>query len=89
LVVRAESLIDDDYKELTKGKFGSKKARHVTTWLAKRLLVEVVTPRVGVVKALHAGALTQIARIAFWWASLRSLDIMEYVQGIIPPTDCF
>jgi hypothetical protein len=72
--------MDEYYKQLTRGKFGSKKAWHVTTRLAKRLLVEVVAPRVGVVKALHAGDLTQIARTIFW-ASLRSLDIMERIQG--------
>jgi hypothetical protein len=76
-----KDFIDEYYKELTRGKFGTKKAWHVTTRLAKRLLVEVAAPRqVGVVKALHAGDLTQIARNIFW-ASLRSLDIMERVQG--------
>jgi hypothetical protein len=74
-----KDFIDEYYKELTQGKFGSKKAWHVTTRLAKRLLVEVAAPRVGVVKALHAGDLTQIARTIFW-ASLRLLDIMERIQ---------
>jgi hypothetical protein len=74
-----KDFIDEYYKELTRGKFGSKKAWHVTTRLAKRLLVEVAAPRVGVVRALHAGDLTQIARTIFW-ASLRSLDIMERIQ---------
>jgi hypothetical protein len=74
-----KDFIDEYYKELTRGKFGSKKAWHVTTRLAKRLLVEVAAPRVGVVQALHAGDLTQKARTIFW-ASLRSLDIMERIQ---------
>jgi hypothetical protein len=42
--------------------------------------VEVAAPRVGVVKALHASDLTQIAQTIFW-ASLRSLDLMERIQG--------
>jgi hypothetical protein len=75
-----KDFINEYYKELTRGKFGSKKAWHVTTRLAKRLLIEVAAPRVGVVKALHAGDLTQIARTIFW-ASLRALDIMERIQG--------
>jgi hypothetical protein len=75
-----KDFIDEYYKELTRGKFGTKKAWHVTTRLAKRLLVEVAAPRVGVVKSLHAGNLSQIARTIFW-ASLRSLDIMERIQG--------
>jgi hypothetical protein len=75
-----KDFIDGYYKELTKGKFGTKKACHATTRLAKRLLVEVAAPRVGVVKVLHTGDLTQIARTIFW-ASLRSLDIMERIQG--------
>jgi hypothetical protein len=61
-----EDFMDEYYKELTKGKFGTKKAWHLTTRLAKRLLVEVAAPRVGVVKALHASDLTQIAQTIFW-----------------------
>jgi hypothetical protein len=75
-----KDFIDGYYKELTKGKFGTKKAWHVTTRLAKRLLVKVAAPHVGVIEALHASDLTHIAGIIFW-ASLRSLDIMERIQG--------
>jgi hypothetical protein len=75
-----KDFMDEYYKELTKGKSGTKKAWHVTTRLAKRLLVKVAAPRAGVVKALHAGDLTQIAQTIFW-ASLRSLYTIERIQG--------
>jgi hypothetical protein len=75
-----KDFMDEYYKELTRGKFGTKKAWHVTTRLAKWLLVEVAAPQVGVVKTLHAGDLAQIAQTIFW-ASLRSLDIMERIHG--------
>jgi hypothetical protein len=75
-----KDFMDEYYKELTRGKFGTKKAWHVTTRLAKQLHVEVAVPRVGVVKTLHASDLAQIAQTIFW-ASLRSLDIMERIQG--------
>jgi hypothetical protein len=74
------SFIDDYYKELTKGKFGSRKGWHVTTRLAKRLIEEVASPRIGVIKMLRTGQQEQISQTIFW-STLRSLDVMAGIKA--------
>ena len=66
--------IDDFVKHLTTAKFSQKKALHVTTRLAKRILTEMFGPRQGVLKTFKSGNLEQTSAYIFW-ASVRSLDI--------------
>jgi hypothetical protein len=51
------SFIDDYVKSLTIAKFNHKKAFHVTTMLARRLMVAILEPRAGVLKTFKAGDL--------------------------------
>jgi hypothetical protein len=67
--------IDEYYRDLTRAKFGSTKAWHVTTRLAKVILDEVGTPRYGVQGTFEVGNSTQICQQIFW-AVLKSHDVM-------------
>jgi hypothetical protein len=67
--------MDEYYRELSKAKFGSGKAWHVTTRLAKRILDDVGTPRYGVQNAFRVGDSTQICQQIFW-SVLKSHDVM-------------
>jgi hypothetical protein len=70
--------IDKYYCELSKTKFGSGKAWHVTTRLAKRILDDVGTQRYGVQNAFHVGDSRQICQ-QIVWAVFKSHDTMaEY-----------
>jgi hypothetical protein len=70
--------IDEYYRELSKAIFGSGKAWHVTTWLAKRILDDVGTQQYGVQNAFHVGDSRQICH-QIVWAVLKSHDTMgEY-----------
>jgi hypothetical protein len=66
--------MDDFVKHLTTAKFSVKKAFHVTSRLAKRILTEMYEPRQGVLKTFKAGNLDQTAA-AIFWATIWSLDI--------------
>jgi hypothetical protein len=66
--------MDDFVKHLTTAKFSVKKAFHVTSRLAKRILTEMYEPRQGILKTFKAGNLEQTAASIFW-ATIRSLDI--------------
>jgi hypothetical protein len=70
--------IDEYYRELSKAKFGTGKAWHVTTRLAKRILDEVGAQRYGVQNAFQVGDSRQICQ-QILWAVLKSHDVMlEY-----------
>jgi hypothetical protein len=59
------SFIDDYVKSLTVAKFNHKKAFHVTTMLARRLIVATFEPRAGVLKTFKAGDMDQISKAVF------------------------
>jgi hypothetical protein len=67
--------LDDYYKELTKAKFGSKKAWHVTTRIGRRMFTEIAVPRNGVQMAFQAGQNAQITQKVAW-SVFKSHDIM-------------
>jgi hypothetical protein len=67
--------LDDYHRDLTKAKFGTKKAWHVATRLGKRILEEIATPRNGVSNSFEAGNNEQVCQRIFW-AVLRTHDIM-------------
>jgi hypothetical protein len=67
--------VDKYYRDLTRAKFGSVKAWHVTTRLAKVILDEVGTLRNGVQGSFQVGNSNQICQKIFW-AVLKSHDVM-------------
>jgi hypothetical protein len=67
--------LDDYHRDLTKAKFGTKKAWHVATRLGKRILEEIAYPRNGVSNSFEAGNNEQVCQRIFW-AVLRAHDIM-------------
>ena len=72
------TFIDTYYRELTKAKFGSPKAWHVTTRLAKRVLDEVGTVRQSAQGGFEAGNAVKICQNIVW-AVLKAHDVMaEY-----------
>jgi hypothetical protein len=72
------TFIDTYYRELTKAKFGSAKAWHVTTRLAKRVLDEVGTTRQSAQGGFEAGNAVKICQNIVW-AVLKAHDVMaEY-----------
>ena len=70
--------IDETYAQYSSGKFGNKKAWHVSTKLATALIQDVGTPRRGVMNSFKAGAAQSINQIIFY-ATLRSLDRMALI----------
>ena len=70
--------IDETYAQYSSGKFGNKKAWHVSTKLATALIQDVGTPRRGVMNSFQAGAAQSINQIIFY-ATLRSLDRMALI----------
>jgi hypothetical protein len=68
------TFIDNFVKHLTTAKFSVKKAFHVTTRLAKRIMTKMYAPRQGILKAIKAGNLGQTLA-AIFWATIQSLDI--------------
>jgi hypothetical protein len=66
--------VDKYYRDLNKAKFGSTKAWHVMTRLAKVILDEVGTLRCGVQDTFEVGNSTQICQQIFW-AVLKSHDV--------------
>lgn len=73
--------MDEYYRELSKAKFGSSKAWHVTTRLAKRILDDVGTQRYGVQNAFHVGDSWQICQHIVW-AVLKSHDTMTQYKRL-------
>lgn len=72
--------IDEYYRELSKAKFGTAKACHVTTRLAKQILDEVGTQRYGVQNAFQVGDSRQTCQ-QILWAVLKNHDVIqEYKQ---------
>jgi hypothetical protein len=72
------TFMDTYYRELTKAKFGSSKAWHVTTRLAKRVLDEVGTTRQSAQGGFEAGNAVKICQNIVW-AVLKAHDVMaEY-----------
>jgi hypothetical protein len=72
------TFMDTYYRELTKAKFGSAKAWHVTTRLAKRVLDEVGTTRQSAQGGFEAGNAVKICQNIVW-AVLKAHDVMaEY-----------
>jgi hypothetical protein len=67
--------LDDYYRELTKAKFGTKKAWHVTTRLGRRMFLEIDQPRNGVQNFFKAGFNEQVCQRIFW-SVVRSHDVM-------------
>jgi hypothetical protein len=58
--------MDDFVKHLTTAKFSVKKAFHVTSRLAKRILTEMYVPRQGILKTFKAGNLAHTSASIFW-----------------------
>jgi hypothetical protein len=75
------SFTDDYVKGLTLAKFNHMKAFHVTTMLARRLIVAIFEPRNGVLKTFKAGDMGQITK-AMFWSMLRSLDVALEIKKI-------
>jgi hypothetical protein len=67
--------IDDYYRDLSKARFGTKKAWHVTTRLGRRMFLEVGEPRNGVQNFFKAGFNEQVCQRIFW-SALKSHDVM-------------
>jgi hypothetical protein len=67
--------LDDYHRDLTKAKFGTKKAWHVATRLGKRILEEIAIPRNGVSNSFEAGNSEQVCQRIFW-SVIRTHDIM-------------
>jgi hypothetical protein len=67
--------LDDYHHDLTKAKFGSKKAWHVATRLGRRMLLEVASPRNSVQNSFMAGKNDQVCQRIFW-SVLKSHDVM-------------
>ena len=67
--------IDDTYNEYSRSKYGSKKAWHLTTLLAKALIEKVAKPRNSVQNSFKISQPADVAK-SITYASLRSLDNM-------------
>jgi len=67
--------IDDTYNEYSRSKYGSKKAWHLTTLLAKALIEKVAKPRNSVQNSFKISHPADVAK-SITYASLRSLDNM-------------
>ena len=73
--------MDDFVKDLTKAKFSSKKAFHVTSRLVRRIFADIFIPRRGVIKSFKAGNMSQIAG-AILWSTLQSLNTAMHFKSI-------
>jgi hypothetical protein len=71
------SYMEDTYKDLIRqNSFTVEKAWQLTTQLAKRILMEVSTPRMGVLNLLQVGDNDRTGLLMFW-PVIRSHDIMK------------
>jgi hypothetical protein len=75
------SFIDDYVKTLTIAKFNHKKAFHVTTMLARRLIIAIFEPQIGVLKTFKAGNMGQVSN-AIFWSTLWALDVAIEIKRI-------
>ena len=75
--------LDVTYSEYSEGKFGAKKAWHVTTKLATALILEVSKPRESTLNELETKAdnVTFNARVVFY-NMLKSLDVMAEISSV-------
>jgi len=67
--------LDDTYNEYSRSRFGSKRAWHITTRLAKSLIDKVAVPRNSVQNSFRINELHYVSK-SIAYANLRSLDIM-------------
>jgi hypothetical protein len=65
---------DNCVKQLTTARFSVKKAFHVTSRLAKRILMEMYEPRHDILKAFKAGNIEHTSASIFW-STIQSLDL--------------
>jgi len=72
--------IDDTYNEYSRSKYGSKKAWHLTTLLAKALVEKVAKPRNSVQNSFRISNPADVSK-AITYASLRSLDNMMEITS--------
>ena len=70
--------IDETFIQYSTGKFGVKKAWHITTKLALAIINDIGMPRRGAVNSFTAGDARQINKTIFY-ACLRSLDKMAAI----------
>ena len=70
--------LGETYEEYAAGKFGARKAWHVTTKLGLSLIREIAKPRAGTINAFTAGDQQKVACHVFW-STLQSLDKMAEV----------
>jgi len=73
--------IDDTFNEYSRSRYGSKKAWHITTRLAKSLIDRVATPRNSVHNSFTIKRPSQVSK-AIAYASLRSLDLMMSITAV-------
>lgn len=75
--------LDVTYAEYAEGKFGAKKAWHVTTKLANALILEVSKPRESTFNELETSAINVSfnARVVFY-NTLKSLDVMAEISSM-------
>jgi len=72
--------LDDTYNEYSRSRFGSKKAWHITTRLAKALTDKVASPRNSVHNSFKINELYFVSK-SITYACLRSLDIMMSISS--------
>ena len=70
--------LSETYEEYAAGKFGPKKAWHVTTKLGLSLIAEVAKPRAGAINSFTAEDQRKVSSQIFW-STLRSLDVMAEI----------
>ena len=73
--------IDDTYNEYSRCRYGSMKAFHITTRLAKSLIEKVAKPRNAVQNSFRISNPSDISK-AITYASLKSLDIMMEISSV-------
>ena len=71
--------VDTTYREYERSKFSPKKAWHVTTRLARQLILKVFVPKHGIPKDLNSGDPVEIGKTIFW-TLLQCLDIMSSIR---------
>ena len=75
------SVLDSTYRTYVRAKFNSKRAWHIATRLAKRLIVKVYKPRHGVYETFKAGSPVDIGK-AIFYSTLKCLDLMQAMVKI-------
>jgi len=73
--------IDDTFNEYSRSRYGSKKAWHITTRLAKSLIDKVAMPRNSVHNTFTIKKPSQVSK-SISFASLRSLDLMMGIMEV-------